>query len=125
VKRRYRLRDKEQFQLVRRRGRSLSSRLLVLCFLPNGLGHSRFGFSVSRRIGSAVTRNRVKRQLREVIRLRMHQIRPGWDMVFIARPPIRSANFQDMNAACARLLWRASLLCSEQTIDHEQGDIHK
>lgn len=110
MKRRYRLRENRRFQEVRRRGRSYRDRLLVMCVLPNGLTHSRFGFSVSRRIGKAVLRNRVKRRLREAIRLRMDRIQPGWDMVFIARNPIRSADYHEIDAACARLLRRASLL---------------
>ncbi len=109
VKRRYRLREKARFQEVRRKGRSYADRLLVLCALPNDLPYSRFGFSVSRRIGKAVVRNRVKRRLREAVRLRMDQIRPGWDVVFIARGPIREADFQAIDAAVARLLRRASL----------------
>lgn len=110
MKRRHRLRDNKRFQEVRRRGRSYSDRLLVLCALPNGLPESRFGFSVSRRIGKAVVRNKIKRRLREATRLRMDQIQPGWDIVFIARKPICQASYQEIDAACARLLRRASLL---------------
>jgi ribonuclease P protein component len=74
------------------------------------LPYSRYGFSVSSRIGNAVTRNRVKRRLREAMRLRMDSIHSGWDLVFIARNPIRSASYHQMDAACARLLRRAHLL---------------
>jgi ribonuclease P protein component len=109
VKRRFRVRDNPRFQEIRRQGRSLSDELLVLCFLPNGLAYNRFGFSVSSRIGNAVERNRIKRRLREAMRLRMDSIKPGWDLVLIARNPIRSADYQEMDAACARLLRRAHL----------------
>jgi ribonuclease P protein component len=81
-----------------------------LCILPNDLPYSRFGFAVSSRIGNAVHRNRIKRRLREAMRLRMDSIQPGWDLVLIARNPIRSADYQQMDAACARLLRRAHLL---------------
>ena len=81
-----------------------------MCLLANTLPYSRFGFSVSNRVGGAVQRNRIKRRLRECIRLRMALIQPGWDMVFIAKYPIGSATFQQMDAACARLLRRAHLL---------------
>ncbi len=82
----------------------------MLCVLPNDLLYSRFGFSVSSRIGNAVNRNRIKRRLREAMRLRMDLVKPGWDLVFIARNPIRSADYHEMDAACARLLRRAHLL---------------
>ncbi len=110
MKRRHRVRENERFQEIRRRGRSYSEHRLVLCALPNDLSYSRFGFSVSSRIGKAVIRNRIKRRMREAVRLRMGQIRVGWDVVFIARNPIREADFHEIDAACARLLRRASLL---------------
>jgi len=82
----------------------------VICYLPNTLPYSRFGFSVSNRIGNAVTRNKIKRRLREAVRLQQGSIQAGWDIVFIARQPIKFADYHQMDAACARLLWRAHLL---------------
>lgn len=117
MKQRFRVRDNQRFQEIRRHGQSVSNRYLVLCVLPNQLPYSRFGFSVSSRIGNAVERNRIKRRLREAMRLRMDTIQPGWDLVFIAKYPIRSADFHDMDAACARLIRRAHLLreCEEDS----------
>ena len=112
MKQRLRVRKNERFQEIRKLGRSYTNELLVLCLLPNGLPYSRLGFSVSSRIGNAVHRNRIKRRLREAMRLRMDTIKTGWDLVFIARHPIRSAEYQDMDAACARLLRRAHLFCT-------------
>jgi ribonuclease P protein component len=110
VKRRFRLRRNERFQEIRQKGKAYSSNLLVLCALPNRLPYNRFGFAVSGRIGGAVERNRIKRQLREIMRLRLAHLKPGWDIVVIARRPIRSADYWSMDAACARLLGRAHLL---------------
>lgn len=128
MKRLYRVRENERFQEIRRNGRSYSNHQLVLCILPNDLPYSRFGFSVSRRIGKAVLRNQIKRRLREAVRLRMDQIQTGWDLVFIARNPIRNADFHEIDAACARLLRRASLLTTvetphglERSADNEQS----
>lgn len=114
MKRRFRVREDRRFREIRQRGRSQSSELLVVCALANQLPYSRFGFAVNSRIGNAVKRNRIKRQLREVVRLRVAAIQPGWDIILIARKPIRSADYHQIETACARLLRRAQLLMEEE-----------
>ena len=114
MKRRYRVREDRRFREIRQRGRSVANDLLVLCVLANDLPYSRFGFAVSSRIGNAVVRNRIKRRLREILRLRMATIRPGCDIILIARKPIRSAEYHQLETACARLLRRAQLLLDEE-----------
>jgi ribonuclease P protein component len=113
VNRRYRIRENERFQVIRQQGKSYSTELLVICTLPNGLPYSRFGFSINARLGGAVVRNRLKRCLREALRLRLAMIETGWDLVVIARRPILCADTHQMDAACARLLRRAHLLREE------------
>ena len=76
--------------------------------MPNGLPLSRYGFSVGKRLGKAVARNRVKRLLREGMRLT--PIKPGWDMVFIARSRASAANYHRLKEAMEELLARAGLL---------------
>ncbi|MEM7034389.1 MAG: ribonuclease P protein component [Chloroflexota bacterium] len=104
MKRRYRLRKNADFQQVRRRGQSKSNRIIVLIALPNNLNHSRFGFAVNKRVGKAVKRNKIKRQMREAARLRIAQIQAGWDFVFIARGPIVEASYQQIDEAIKSLL---------------------
>jgi len=110
MERRYRLREDEDFQKVRQEGRSWTQPLMILCVLPNGLSHSRFGFSVSRRVGRATVRNRVKRMMREAVRRRMSEIPLGQDLVFIARAPIAAAPFPEVEATVERLLLQAGLI---------------
>ncbi|MFQ6058476.1 MAG: ribonuclease P protein component, partial [Anaerolineae bacterium] len=116
MKKKYRLTSNEDFQRVRRQGRSWAHPLLVLCALPNDREHSRFGFAVGKRVGKAVARNRAKRLLREATRLRQARIVPGWDLVFIARQPIRQADFRQVDQAVEGLLRRASLLRAEAEV---------
>jgi ribonuclease P protein component len=109
MERKYRLRLNADFQRVRQKGRSWANHLMVLCVLPNDLEHSRFGFAASKRIGKAVVRNRVRRRMREAVRLRRHLIAEGWDMVFIARSAIHYANFDQISRAVQDLINRANL----------------
>jgi len=68
---------------------------------------------VSRRVGKAVVRNRSKRRLREIVRQRMAHIRPGYDVVFIARPSMVHASHEDLVRAVETLLRRAHLWVEE------------
>ena len=110
MKRKYRLRRNSDFQRVRQIGKSYASPILVLAFLRNELDHNRFGFVVSKRLGKAVRRNKIKRQMREIVRLEMSHIRPGFDLVFIARVPSSKASYQEIMQSISKLLKTADLL---------------
>jgi len=101
----------KQYALVYDKGSSWVSSLLVMKALPNGLTLSRYGFSVSQRVGKAVTRNRVKRLLREILRLT--SLLPGWDIIFIARPQAAGASYGELRKEVEGLLFRAQLLSEE------------
>ncbi len=97
----------EQYALVYNDGKSWVSSLIVMKALPNGLSLSRYGFSVSKRVGKAVIRNRVKRWLREI--LRQTPIEPGWDIVFIARPAAAGAGYANLQKSVEGFLFQARL----------------
>jgi ribonuclease P protein component len=70
---------------------------------------TRVGIIVGRRVGKAAIRNRVKRRVRELVRARYSRLRPGYDVVFIARPAAADAPFTEVAAAVDSLLGRARL----------------
>jgi ribonuclease P protein component len=84
------------------------SSLLVIKAMPNSLYLSRYGFSVTKKVGKAVQRNRLKRQLREI--MRPQPLRLGWDVVLIARSSAVNADYHQLDKAVTRLLNRAELL---------------
>lgn len=97
-----------QYAWVYRTGKSWANRYVVMKVAPNGLELSRYGISVSRRIGTAVTRNHVKRLLREI--LRQTPLKTGWDIVAIARPPSAEVSYATLKKAVGEQLSQAQLV---------------
>lgn len=124
MRKRYRLRTDAQFKRVRGAGRSWANPLAVLYVLPNEEGVTRVGFSVGKRVGKAVTRNRVKRLLREAVRVRLPVITPGYDLVFIARSPIVDAPFSEVDGAVDELLRRARLVTTAEDPGDKAGPLN-
>jgi len=75
---------------------------------------SRVGVTAGRSVGGAVQRNRAKRLLREAMRMLLPAIRPGWDLILIARQPLPGATYQQVQAALSQLIRRADLFAPQQ-----------
>lgn len=74
----------------------------------NGLGRSRFGISVKKALGGAVIRNRVKRRVREILRLSFSEIPSGWDIVVHPRQPAIREPFAKLAAELLKLIAAAA-----------------
>jgi ribonuclease P protein component len=126
-----RLRSVTDFERVRREGRSHAHPLVVLLIHPRPRpaepeaapapsagdspggresAFSRFGFTAGKGVGTAVTRNRAKRLLREAVRTHLPDIGAGWDLIFIARRSMRTATLDQTQAAVKHVLQRAGVL---------------
>jgi len=106
------LTNRAQYTLVYRQGKVWAGSLLVMKAMPNGSSLSRYGFAVTKKVGKAVQRNRVKRLLREIMRLQ--SLKPGWDIVFMARSVAVDADYHQLKRALTRLLSQAQLLESNE-----------
>ena len=118
MQQRFRLTGNKRFDQIHREGRSAANHLLVIRVLPNGLDQNRFGILVNKRIGGAVTRNRVKRRLREAVR--QTPLNNGWDAVFIARKGVEAASYHQIKWATDNLLRRTHLIVSHPELDRPQ-----
>ena len=103
-----RLRRSRDITAVLREGRRWSNGLLVLGIRPNDLGVNRYGFSVGKRVGKAVSRNLVKRRMRNTVR--EMSTNQGWDIVIIARQNASNAPYRVLRLALQDLLRSAGLL---------------
>jgi ribonuclease P protein component len=103
-----RLNKPEQFKAVYAQGNTQVDRFLVLKYLPNHLEYYRYGISINKRVGKAVVRNRIKRKLREILRL--GHIASGWDIVLIVRNPAAESDYRQLEKSVVTLLSRAKIL---------------
>ncbi len=98
------LRKKGDFKKTFDLGLKFPSKYLITYARPNGLSSPRLGLSVSRKIGNAVVRNRIKRRLREVMRTQLTGRSLGYDLVIVARSASVKAAFADLTRAVCRFL---------------------
>jgi ribonuclease P protein component len=86
-----------EFERVYRRGSVYKGRLFSVHALPNTIGKPRLGLSVSKKVGTSVVRNKVRRRLREVFRSSAEALPGEMDLVISARPAAAGATFEELN----------------------------
>ncbi len=88
-----------EFRRIYAKGTSGVSPYLVVYCRKNIRGQSRVGFTVSAKIGHAVVRNRIRRRFREIYRLNLQQLKPGFDVVVVARSRAAHATYRELEQA--------------------------
>ena len=114
MNRRYRLTRSKEFKRVRRVGRSYAHPLIVLITLVSAEPGVRIGISAGKSVGGAVQRNRAKRLMREAARPLIARVRPGWNLVLLARQPILHSSLLEIQQALIQLLKRAEIFGDER-----------
>lgn len=100
-----RLKKNEEFQTVFRRGASVANRQLVLYVYRNKqVDRFRLGISVSKKIGHAVIRNRMKRLIKAVVHAEQEQIKNGYDLVLIVRKPALDLDYNQLRSSFLHVL---------------------
>jgi len=106
-----RLRQEKDFARVHHTGRFFGQQFLAVKVVANNLDASRFGFLVGIKVSKkAVVRNKVKRRLREIVRLKLDKIKPGYDIVVMVKPEIAEKDYQEIDVAISGALEKAGLL---------------
>lgn len=110
MNRRYSLKKNRDFQYVYRRGKAYHCAGATM-IVARGRGNDiALGISVSKKVGNAVVRNRVKRRMREILRLQLPNLVRCKKIVFVVRPCMKDWSYQRMQEETIRLLNKASLI---------------
>ena len=115
LKKELRIRKQKDFDNIFNKGVYFSEKFLALKIVENNLEISRFGFIVSNKISKkAVERIRIKRLLREVVRLKWDKIKSGFDVLFIFRGKEVKKSFQEIDIVVEKLLKKSGLLVKKK-----------
>jgi len=96
LSREYRLTRRNQFTYVYKKGESSPAKNLILIYVKSRNNGLKVGFSVSKKIGNSVIRNKIKRRLREAFRLRIKNVQKGYSYIVIARTGIINDSYKDI-----------------------------
>jgi ribonuclease P protein component len=104
------LRSPRDFAAMQASSASRAHPLLIVRTRRNGLEVTRYGLSTGRKLGGAVERNRVRRRLREVLRMVSPRVSTGWDVLVVARPASAAASYDELARAAERLLRTSGIM---------------
>lgn len=109
-----RLKKSWEFKKVYRNGRTVVSKNIVLYYCRNGLPYNRIGFSIRKKVGKSVIRNRIRRIYREAFLHMEDKLQTGYDFIVIARKPSAAVSFHDACKELHNLCRKAQLLLKGQ-----------
>ena len=107
------------FRRLYSKGRSAANQYLVIYCKRNGSQENRIGLTASTKLGHAVVRNRLRRQLRAIYRTHEQEFLPGWDLVIVGRSRAIGAPYQKLEMSYLSLAGKLGLLRKE-AVNHEE-----
>ncbi|OLS02717.1 ribonuclease P protein component [Tissierella creatinophila] len=110
MEKKYRIRKNMEFKNIYKVGKNYWNRNLILYVKNNGLNETRVGYTITKKIGNAVTRNKIRRRMKEIYRLNFHNIKDGYDLIFIAKRSIVDISFEELEGSMIHIMSIAKLL---------------
>jgi len=103
LKKEFRLTKRKEFGYIYKNGKRKSNKELQILYTPTWLSHPRFGFVLNKKVGKAVTRNRIKRQLSEITRLNLDAFHPKLNYVIVVNPDIIALDYNQIQQSVLNL----------------------
>lgn len=104
MEKRYRLRKNIEFKKVYSHGKNYWNRNLVLYIKRNGLKETRIGYTITKKIGNAVVRNKIRRRMKEIYRLNFANIKEGYDLIFICKKNIVDLSYDELENSMIHIM---------------------
>ncbi len=110
LKKQYRITCDSDFKKIYKKGKTFRDLFFIIKISQNKLSISRFGFVASKKTAyKIVYRNRIRRQLSEIVRTNFSQIKPGFDVIIIAKAQVLGKNYQDIEKRLINIFRRAGI----------------
>ncbi len=110
MEKKYRIRKNIEFKNIYKYGKNYWNRNLILYVKRNGLDETRVGYTITTKIGNAVNRNSLRRKMKEIYRLNFHKIKPGYDLIFIAKKGIKDISYKELEGSMIHIMSLAKVL---------------
>lgn len=121
LKRCYSLKRNKEFRYAYRTGKSAGCRSMVLIYAKGRADEVKIGFSVSKKLGNAVVRNRIKRRLREAVTPLIPNIKTGCKLIIIAKIPIKTEKLPAIESSMRYMMKKANLLINSDNISETKN----
>lgn len=110
MEKKFRIRKSMEFKKVYNGGKNYWNRNLILYTRLNKLEESRIGITITKKIGNAVVRNKIRRRIKEIYRLNFYRIKGGYDLVFIPKKNVVDISYKELESAVIHILKISSML---------------
>ncbi|WFA08316.1 ribonuclease P protein component [Tissierella sp. Yu-01] len=110
MEKRYRLRKNLEFRKVYNNGKNFWNRNLVLYIRKNDLEETRLGLTITKKVGNAVVRNKIRRRLKEIYRLNLYRVKDGYDLIIIPKKNVVDISYKELESALIHILKISGML---------------